>query len=162
MLPTASNSDHRSRSSFRYRAPLETITACVGTSVPSDSVTHEPAVHLQGLSHARARDERTELLRLDEGFRRQFGAGQTGRKAQVVLDARARCSLTADCVRVEEHRIEALGGSIDGGCKTGWSTADDHEIEVALADSPIGQPEILGELSRCGVPDHVVRGHRYG
>ncbi len=67
-----------------------------------------PVADVQGQRLARAGDPGAELLGLDERPRRQLGAGQTGRKAQVVLDAGAGCGLPADRHRFDQHGVEPL------------------------------------------------------
>ena len=52
-----------------------------------------------------------EFLRLDEGPGGQRLSGNSGRKAKVVLDPRARAGLAAESARVEDDDRQALGGA---------------------------------------------------
>ena len=73
-------------------------------------------------------DFRAELLRLDESPRGQRLTGNSGRKAEVIFDARAGARLAAEGAGVEHHDRQAFGRRIDGRRQPGRTGADDRDV----------------------------------
>jgi hypothetical protein len=70
-----------------------------------------------------------ELLRLHEGAAGQRLPRDAGRKAQVVLDARAGAGLAAEGAAVQHDHAQAFGGGVHGGGQAGRAGADHGHVE---------------------------------
>jgi hypothetical protein len=73
-----------------------------------------------------------ELVGLDAATFREFGAGDAGWEAEVVLDPGGRGGLAADRDGVENDGRKSPGCAVDAGCEPGGPGADDDEIERRL------------------------------
>src|SRR5207248_6134556 len=59
---------------------------------------------------------------------RQVAAGEPGREAEVVLDARAGPRLPAGRFTLDEHGVESFGGAVDRGGEPSRPATDDDEV----------------------------------
>src|SRR2546429_2141853 len=96
----------------------------------------------------RAGEVGAELLRLHDGPLGEVAAGDPGREAEVVLDARASRCLTPDGDHLDDQGSQSLRGSIDRCRQPGWPRTDDDEVETALGKAVDGQTEVLRQHSR--------------
>ena len=69
-----------------------------------------------------------EFLRLREGAAGQRLAGNAGRKAEIILDARRRAGLPAESSAVEHDHRQAFRGAVDRGGKAGGSRAHHGDV----------------------------------
>src|SRR5579875_1807714 len=98
----------------------------------------------QGLRLTGGANPGPELLGLQEAPRRELGAAQAGREAEVVLDSRAGGGLAAHGDAVEQQGAQTFGGPVDGGGQPSGTGADDYDVHrVAVARMP-GEAEMLG------------------
>ena len=81
-----------------------------------------------------AGDHGAELSRLERRPPSELGAGEARRKAEVVLDPRARARLTARGEALDHERAEALGGGVDRCGKPGRAAAQHHDVEALAVD----------------------------
>ena len=88
-----------------------------------------------------------ELLRLHNSPLGEVAAGDPGREAEVVLDARAARCLAPNGDHLEDQGAQSLRGAIDRRRQTGWPCTDDDEVETALGKAVDGQPEVLRQHS---------------
>ena len=105
---------------------------------------------------ARCRDEqlRPELLRLRVRARGELLPGNARRKAQVVLDLRARTGLSARRVRLEHQDIEAFRRAVHGRREPRGSGPDDDQVaDLRLIDRLV-EAETVGDLPIGRVPQH--------
>src|ERR671935_1444853 len=91
-----------------------------------------------------AGDHRAELSRLESRPPGELGAGEARRKAEVVLDPRARARLAARGEALDHERAEALRGGVDRRGEPGRATAEHHDVE-ALAVELGSQPKLIGD-----------------
>ncbi len=118
--PRPSNSLRRGTSGRRYRAPLA-ITIVFALSLrPSRSVrpSSPAAPGLRAVERRRLRRDQdlgAEFLRLHERAAGERRAGNAGRKAEVILDARAGARLAAVRSAVEHDDVQSFGSRVDGG-----------------------------------------------
>ena len=61
------------------------------------------------------------------GAAAQVGAGDAGRKSEIVLDAGAGAGLAARGLRLDHHGSEAFAGAVDGGGRARRAGAHDHQ-----------------------------------
>ena len=97
-----------------------------------------------------ARDHRVEALRLKRRETGQVGAGDPGRKAEVVLDARAGPRLPSRRPLLDDQRAQALRAAVDGGGKAGGPATEDHQVEALPVDLR-AQTELARDLCGRGV-----------
>src|SRR5262249_42247863 len=108
-----------------YRAP--------GDIGPVRQADHEmPGLLTQRGGRTRAGEVGAELLRLHHSPLGEVAAGDPGREAEVVLDARATRGLAPNGDHLDDQGVQSLRGAIDRRCQTGWPRADDEEVETAL------------------------------
>ena len=88
----------------------------------------------------RNQDLRAELLRLDEGASGQRLARDSGRKAEVVLDARAGTGLAAEGPAIEHDDAKAFRGRVDRGGEARRPGADHGDVEQLV---------VLGRCRPC-------------
>jgi hypothetical protein len=69
-----------------------------------------------------------ELLRLVEGAAGKRLAGDAGREAEIILDARRSAGLAAEGALVEHDHRQAFRGGVNGGGKTGGPGADHRDV----------------------------------
>ena len=96
-----------------------------------------------------------ELLRLVEGARHQRHAGDSGRKAHVVLDPRRRARLTAEGAAVEHDDREPLRRRVDGRCEAGRSGADDRDVVDAVRIDRAHQTDAARQLGLAGIAQQI-------
>ena len=98
----------------------------------------------------------TELARLDQRAVGELGAGDPGGKAEVILDLRRGRGAPSGRDRVEQDRLQALGGGVDGGRETGRAGADDQQVAVAGAVRERPQADHSAELGCCRIAQHLL------
>src|SRR4051794_6432919 len=103
-----------------------------------------------------AGDHGAELSRLERRPPGELGAGEARRKAEVVLDPRARARLTSRGEALDHERAEALGGGVDRRGEPGRAAAQDDDVE-ALAIYLASQPELIGDRRHSQPPDDALR-----
>src|SRR5436189_436426 len=103
-----------------------------------------------------AGDHGAELSRLERRAPGELGAGEAGRKAEVVLYPRARAGLAARGEALDHERAEALGGRVDRRGEPGRTAAEHHDVE-ALAVDLRSKPELIGDRLHGRSPDDAVR-----
>ncbi len=81
--------------------------------------------------------------------------GETGRKAQVVLDAHAAAGLPARRRALEDYGIQSFGCAVDGGGETRRSGAHDREV-VHRALESLADADGIGEIPVRRVAKHVL------
>ena len=91
----------------------------------------------------------TELLRLDQSPPDKIGSGDSGRKAEVVLDARAGTCLAARRHHVEPKGPQTFRGPVHRRGETGWSPANHHQVEDTFGQASERQAEILRQDARA-------------
>ena len=99
-----------------------------------------------------------EFLRLAVRPAHQSHAGDAGRKAQVVLDARRGASLAAERATVEHHRRQTFGRGVDRSgkpCRTG--TDDGYVVDLGGIDRA-HQPDAAGEIGLGGIAKQLAAG----
>ena len=128
-MPAPSKSPKPGTSSRRYYTPVAIRTQRVRSFVPSASVTIANAlVDPETRDASRHGDARAEALRLNQRVARQLRAGDASRKAEVVLDPRARACLPAGREASSDEHVQTFGGAIDRGGKPRRAGADHDEI----------------------------------
>ena len=99
----------------------------------------------------------TKTLCLRHGAAGEVAASESGRKTQIIFDARAEAGLATGGFTFDDDGAQALAGAIDGRCKSGGATADNGEIvEISLsagAEANLvgdGRERRLGETRAIG------------
>ena len=113
-----------------------------GHDVPGDVVERG---HRAG-----AGDHGPELLGLDRCPGGEVLAGDAGREAEVVLDARARRRLPADRDGVDRQRPQPLGRAVDRRGQPGRSGTDDDQVVAALGQRVGGHAQVEREVAGGG------------
>jgi hypothetical protein len=108
-----------------------------------------------------AREHRVEAARLERRVARQLRAGDAGREAEVVLDARARAGLSAGSPGLCHERAQALGAAVDRSRETRGAGAEHDEIEAPAVDLR-AQAERARHLCRRRIAQHLGRMHEDG
>ena len=85
---------------------------------------------LQRHSAVGGRRAGAELSRLGHRAAGQLGAADARREAEVVLDPPRRARLAAEGGALDDQRLEALGGAVDGGAEAGRPGADDEQVDL--------------------------------
>ena len=118
-------------------------TARPATSVPSDRrTTRCPASsRSEAAAHGLVRWA-PNFSACTSGPLGEVAAGDPGREAEVVLDARAGPGLAPDGDHLDDQGSQSLGGAIDRRRQTGRPTTDDDEVETAVGKAVDGQPEV--------------------
>ena len=115
------------------------------------------------MSAARDGDLCAELLGLDVGAIGELATRDAGRKAQVVLDPRARAGLSAGRPPLEHQHVESFRGSIDRGGKARRAGAHDDEIADVDAIDRVVEPEAVGDLLIRGIfQDQLATADQHG
>ncbi len=109
------------------------------------------------LDRPRYEDLSAEPPRLLESPARELVAGDTGREAEVVLDAGRRPGLAAGRLALDDERAEPLRGAVHGGSKPCRSRTDDHGVVFGLGRLG-GEPEQVGDVPKLG-PNYRRAGH---
>ena len=131
------------------------MTVRAGTRGPSSISTaygfrsHASCVAPLAIEHLRA-----ELLRLRVRARRQVLPGDAGRKAEVVLDLRARAGLSPRRVRLQHQHVEAFRRAVHGRRETRGSGADDDHVADLCRVDRLVEAEAVGDLLIGRVPEH--------
>ncbi|MFK4386087.1 hypothetical protein ABIA40_005495 [Bradyrhizobium sp. USDA 223] len=99
-----------------------------------------------------------ELLRLGEGAARQRLAGDAGREAQIVLDARAGAGLAAEGAGVDDRDRETFGRSVDRSREPRRPAADDGDIVDTVVLGPTDHADGAAELGLAGIAQHRAAG----
>ncbi len=86
-----------------------------------------------------------QSLGLDKGAVGELGSADTLREAEVVLNPRARPSLAAYRLALDDKGRQTLGGGVDSGGETGWAGADDNYV-VELLLRLARHAELRGEV----------------
>ena len=73
-----------------------------------------------------------EARGLGVGAAAEIGAGDAGRKAEIVLDAGAGAGLPAGRFGLDDDSAEAFTGAVDRGGETGGTCADDDDVVEIL------------------------------
>ena len=108
-----------------------------------------------------ARQHRVETARLQRRVARQVRAGDPGREAEVVLDARARAGLPAGCPGLCHERAQPFRSAIDGCRQAGRPGTQHDEVEALPVD--LGSESQRPRHLRGGRVAHDVRGvHQHG
>ena len=107
---------------------------------------------------ARDGEPGAELLRLDLGAAGQGLAGDSGGKAEVVLDLRAGAGLAAGRVALDHDGLQALGGRVDGRREAGWPGADDGDVEDLGVIEMLRHAEVVGQGREARVAQQAVVG----
>ena len=89
-----------------------------------------PVARLQRAGAVRGRRAGAELARLGDRPAGQLGAADPGREAEVVLDPPRGARLAAEHGALDEQRVEALRGAVDGGAEPGRAAADDEQVDL--------------------------------
>ena len=89
-----------------------------------------PVSRLERDRPVRRRGPSAELARLYHRAAGQLGAADAGRKAEVVLDPARLAGLATEAVAVDEQRVEALGGAVDGGAEPSRAGADNEQVDL--------------------------------
>ena len=104
---------------------------------------------------------RAEAARLGHGAPRQVGPAEADREAKVVLDPRALARLPTRRLPLEQQRLEALRGAVDGGGQASRPAADDDEVVEGLLGAgaeadPLGDLDVgrLRQGRAVGEDDH--------
>src|ERR1700722_14835372 len=87
-----------------------------------------------------------KLLRLVVGPRHQGNAGNSGREAEVVLDAGRSTGLAAERAAIQHQDREAFRACIDGRSETRRPGSDDRHIEGPARVDRAYQPDAAREL----------------
>ena len=94
----------------------------------------------------RDHDLGAEFLRLCVGAPRELLTGNAGRKAQIVLDFRARSGLSARRIRLQHEDIQSLRRTVHRSCEARRSGADDDDVaHMRLVDCVV-EAEAVGDL----------------
>ena len=104
----------------------------------------------------RDRELGAELLGLQDGAVGQLGAGDAGREAEIVLDARRRPGLAAGGERVQRERVESLRRAVHRRREAGGAGADDDQVADLVLRARERQPEELRELDVARVAQHLA------
>ena len=107
-----------------------------------------PAV--PGLERERAvrrRGARVELARLRDCAACQFGAADSGGKAEVVLDPTGRPGLAAERGALDDQRVEPFGGAVDRGGEARRAGADDQQVDLLARCELEPDPETAQHLA---------------
>lgn len=113
---------------------------------------------VERLHRHRDHDFRAELLCLVEGARGQGLAGNAGRKAQIVFDARAGAGLAAEGAGVEHGDGEAFGRGIHGRGEPGWPRADDRDVVDTVVARTADHADRARKLGFAGIAQHRTIG----
>ena len=114
------------------------------------------AIQRRGLR--RDQDLRAEFLRLHEGAAGERLAGNAGRKAQVIFDARAGARLAAERPAVENDHVQAFRGCVHRGCEPGRTGADDGNVEELVVHRRIEDSEAAGQRVFGRIAQHRTVG----
>ena len=87
---------------------------------------------------------------LEDGASAELPAGDPAWEAEVVADHRAGAGLSAERLGLEDQRVEALRGAVDGRPQPGRAGTDDRKVEHRRRDVD-GDAERRGELSVAGI-----------
>ena len=124
-------------------------TAWQEISLPSASLRMRYGPSDAQLHHfLRSDNLHAEALRLHHRAARQVAAAQTGRKAEIVFDARAQAGLSAGSFAIDHHRLQPFGRAIHRSRQTARAAADDGEV-VELGVGARLQADLLGQLRRA-------------
>ena len=88
-----------------------------------------------------------ELARLGDRAAGQLGAADPGREAEVVLDPARGAGLAAEHGALDEQRVEALRGAVDGGAEAGRAAADDQQVDLLALAQLEADPQRPRELA---------------
>ena len=105
---------------------------------------------------ARQREPRAELLRLHLRAAGERLPRDAGRKAEVVLDLRARARLAARRHALDDDRLQSFRGAVDRGRESGRPGADDGEVEHLGVVEALGEPEVVGHLRQRRIAQHAM------
>ena len=117
-----------------------------------------PRAQSQSRGLRRNQDLGSELLRLHERAAGERLAGDAGRKAEVVLDARARARLSAKRPAIEHDDAQAFRGGVDGGGQARRSGTDDNDVIEFFARSDVEHAQTAPEGFFGRVEQHGVVG----
>ena len=81
--------------------------------------------------------------------------GETGRKAEIVLDPIAGAGLPTRGEALDDQRGEALRGRVDGGGQSGRPRPEHHDVECLLINLG-AQAELVSDLRDRRGPQHAV------
>ena len=101
---------------------------------------------------------RAEFLRLGIGAPGKCLAGNAGRKAEIVLDARARASLPAEGARVDHQHRQPFRAGVDRGGETGGSRAGDRHVVNGVGGPGIQHADAARELALGRIAQHLAVG----
>src|SRR4030095_14933242 len=85
----------------------------------------------------------------------QVGAGEAGRKSEVVLDARTHARLAAGSRALDQQSLRAFGGSVTSGDDAGAPAAHDDEV-VEGGFSASAQTHARGQFVDGGIEQHFA------
>src|SRR6058998_3327884 len=86
---------------------------------------------------------------------REVVARDSGRKAQIVLDLRARARLSARSDRLQDENLEPLRSSVHAGRQSSRTGSDDHQIAHGAGVDRGVEAEALGDPSIRRIAQHL-------
>src|SRR5581483_4531922 len=112
------------------RARREHDRSCRNLAVLFEPDEVAPVARLERERAVRRRRAGAELPRLRDGPAGQLGAADPGREAEVVLDPPRGPRLAPERGALDEKRVKALRGAVDGGGEAGRAAADDQQVDL--------------------------------
>ena len=85
-------------------------------------------------------------------------AADPGREAEVVLDPPRGPGLAAEHGALDDQRVEALGGAVDGGAEAGRAAADDQQVDLLARLQLEPDPQRPRELAVARPPQLAAAG----
>ncbi len=117
-----------------------------------------PVAGLQLPSPVRGRGAGVELARLGDGAAGQLAAGDPGREAEVVLDPPRGPRLAAQPGALDDQRLQALRGSVDGGAEARRPAADHQQVDLLAGLQLQADPQGPRELAVARRPQLATAG----
>ena len=99
-----------------------------------------------------------ELARLGDRAAGQLAAADPGREAEVVLDPPRGAGLAAEHGALDDQRVEALRGAVDGGAEAGRAAAEDQQVDLLARLQLEPDPQRPRELAVARPPQLAAAG----
>src|ERR1043165_899405 len=93
----------------------------------------------------RRNDLNSKTSGLDHCSSCKVGACESGRKTQIVFNTARHSGLSTGRFPLDHHRSQTFAGAIDGGSKSGWTTADDCKIVESFGSASF-ESGVFGQI----------------